>query len=83
MPYRMSVQTHNPVSATMRFDVSIRLTYGSDRAKVRPTSMRTSARAHAAVVVLSFILVALVQAWPLPLHLRTQLTGDPGSDLGV
>ena len=35
------------------------------------------------LVVASFVLVALAFAWPLPLHLATHLTGDPGGDTGV
>jgi hypothetical protein len=31
----------------------------------------------------SFALVALAFAWPLPLHMATHLTGDPGGDTGV
>jgi hypothetical protein len=29
------------------------------------------------------VLVAIAFTWPLPMHLRTQLTGDPGGDTGV
>jgi hypothetical protein len=32
---------------------------------------------------LSFVGLALVQTWPLPLHLSTHLTGLPGGDAGV
>ena len=34
-------------------------------------------------VVLGYALVALAFSWPLPLHLGTALTGDPGGDTGV
>ena len=35
------------------------------------------------LVIVSFALVALAFAWPLPLHMGTHLTGDPGGDTGV
>ncbi len=35
------------------------------------------------LVVASYVLVAVMQAWPLPLHLATHLTGDPAGDGGV
>ena len=35
------------------------------------------------LVLGSFALVAIAFAWPLPLHLGTHLTGDPGGDTGV
>ena len=34
-------------------------------------------------VVLGYVLAALAFTWPLPLHLGTHLTGDPGGDTGV
>jgi hypothetical protein len=37
----------------------------------------------AALVLLSFVIVAIMQSWPLPLHLATHLTGNPGGDTGV
>jgi hypothetical protein len=37
----------------------------------------------AALVLLSFMVVAAIQSWPLPLHLTTHLTGNPGGDTGV
>jgi hypothetical protein len=37
----------------------------------------------AALVMLSFLVVAAIQSWPLPLHLTTHLTGSPGGDTGV
>jgi hypothetical protein len=37
----------------------------------------------AALVVASYVLVAVMQVWPLPLHLATRLTGDPAGDGGV
>ena len=39
--------------------------------------------ARAAAIVVSFVLVAALQSWPLPLHLTTHLTGNPGGDTGV
>lgn len=35
------------------------------------------------LVLASFLVVAVLQAWPLPLHLATTLTGSPSSDAGV
>lgn len=35
------------------------------------------------LVLGSFVLVAIAFSWPLPLHLGTHLTGDPGGDTGV
>jgi len=42
-------------------------------------------RAHASqlAVVLGYVLAALAFSWPLPLHLGTHFTGDPGGDTGV
>jgi hypothetical protein len=37
----------------------------------------------AAWIVASYVLVALVQTWPLSAHLSTRLTGDPSGDAGV
>ena len=37
----------------------------------------------ATLVLASFLLVAAIQSWPLPLHLSTHLTGTPGGDTGV
>jgi hypothetical protein len=34
-------------------------------------------------VVLGYVVAAFAFAWPLPLHLGTHLTGDPGGDTGV
>jgi hypothetical protein len=34
-------------------------------------------------VVVGYVCCALAFAWPLPLHLGTTLTGDPGGDTGV
>ena len=34
-------------------------------------------------VVLGYVLATLAFAWPLPLHLGTHFTGDPGGDTGV
>jgi hypothetical protein len=35
------------------------------------------------LVVASYVVVAVMQVWPLPLHLFTHLTGDPAGDGGV
>jgi hypothetical protein len=42
-----------------------------------------SPQATSAFVFVSFALVAILQSWPLVLHLSTQLTGPPGGDTGV
>src|SRR5688572_23132657 len=34
-------------------------------------------------VVLGYVVAALAFSWPLPLHLGTHFTGDPGGDTGV
>lgn len=34
-------------------------------------------------VVVGYVIATLVFVWPLPLHLSTHLTGDPGGDTGV
>ena len=34
-------------------------------------------------VVVGYLFVAIAFAWPLPLHMATALTGDPGGDTGV
>ena len=34
-------------------------------------------------VLLGYVLATLAFTWPLPLHLSTHLTGDPGGDTGV
>lgn len=34
-------------------------------------------------VVIGYVLAALAFSWPLPLHLGTHFTGDPGGDTGV
>src|SRR3990170_8112452 len=36
-----------------------------------------------ACVLGAYVALALVQAWPLPLHLGTHLTGQPAGDTGV
>ncbi len=41
------------------------------------------ARASLLAVVLGYVLVASAFTWPLPIHLGTHLTGDPGGDTGV
>lgn len=40
-------------------------------------------RASQLAVVLGYVLAALAFSWPLPLHLGTHFTGDPGGDTGV
>lgn len=40
-------------------------------------------RASQLAVVLGYVVAALAFSWPLPLHLSTHLTGDPGGDTGV
>jgi hypothetical protein len=45
--------------------------------------MTPSGRSRRLWVVTGFVLVALGFSWPLPLHLTTHLTGDPGGDTGV
>jgi hypothetical protein len=44
--------------------------------------MRVSWR-RGACVLAAFLLLATVQAWPLPMHLSTHLTGPPTGDTGV
>src|ERR687898_1760686 len=41
------------------------------------------ARASQLAVVLGYVLAALAFSWPLPLHIGTHFTGDPGGDTGV
>src|SRR5687767_9405168 len=41
------------------------------------------ARASQLAVVLGYVLAASAFTWPLPLHLGTHFTGDPGGDTGV
>jgi hypothetical protein len=45
--------------------------------------MQRPRRLIRALIVLSFVGVAALQAWPLPLHLSDRLTGNPGGDTGV
>jgi hypothetical protein len=40
-------------------------------------------RRPGALVAASYVLVAALQAWPLPLHFTTHLTGSPDGDAGV
>ena len=42
----------------------------------------SSSRLHAWVLA-SFVGIAALQCWPLPLHMPARLTGDPASDAGV
>lgn len=41
------------------------------------------ARASQLAVVLGYVIAASAFTWPLPLHLGTHFTGDPGGDTGV
>ena len=45
--------------------------------------MSWRAWAPASASSLGYVLVAIAFTWPLPLHLGTHLTGDPGGDTGV
>jgi hypothetical protein len=45
--------------------------------------MRWSSPAGWALILASFLAVAILQAWPLPRHFSTHLTGDPAGDTGV
>jgi hypothetical protein len=45
--------------------------------------MRWSPIGRVGTVLLSFLVVAALQAWPLPLHIGTRLTGQPGGDTGI
>jgi hypothetical protein len=45
--------------------------------------MKSRAWAPRLAVALGYVLIALAFTWPLPLHLGTRLTGDPGGDTGV
>ncbi len=40
-------------------------------------------RASQLAVVLGYVLAAAAFSWPLPLHIGTHFTGDPGGDTGV
>jgi hypothetical protein len=40
-------------------------------------------RASQLAVVLGYVLAAVAFSWPLPLHIGTHFTGDPGGDTGV
>jgi hypothetical protein len=42
-----------------------------------------SAWRQGACVLAAFVLVAVLQAWPLPRHLSTHLTGNPTGDAGI
>jgi hypothetical protein len=44
--------------------------------------MSRHARLHA-LALLSYLLLAAVLTWPLPLHMGSRLTGEPGGDTGV
>lgn len=45
--------------------------------------MRGLSWRRGACVFAAFVLVSLVQSWPLPRHLGTALTGEPSGDTGV
>jgi hypothetical protein len=45
--------------------------------------MLRRARSSQLAVVLGYVLATLAFAWPLPLHLSSAFTGDPGGDTGV
>ena len=45
--------------------------------------MRRLFQRSGALVLVSYLIVAALQAWPLPLHLATHLTGATGGDTGV
>ena len=47
------------------------------------TSMLGLRRRPGVFVSASYLIVAALQAWPLPLHLATHLTGSPDGDAGV
>ena len=48
-----------------------------------PVLMLHHARSPRLGVLLGFVLVAIAFTWPLPLHMSTAFTGDPGGDTGV
>ena len=45
--------------------------------------MSSSPRRQGAGALIAFVVLAAVQAWPLPRHLSTHLTGPPTGDTGV
>jgi hypothetical protein len=45
--------------------------------------MRSGSSSRLVLAFVSFLLLALVQNWPLPLHLSSALTGTPAGDTGV
>jgi hypothetical protein len=47
------------------------------------TSPAARSRAVSLVAFAAYLLLAAVQAWPLPLHLSTAFTGEPRGDTGV
>jgi hypothetical protein len=47
------------------------------------TSPAARSRAVSLVAFAAYLLLAAVQAWPLPLHLGSAFTGDPRGDTGV
>lgn len=52
-------------------------------ASIPNTGMHRLTWTRATTVFIAFIGLALLQAWPLPLHLGTHLTGQPSGDTGV
>ena len=45
--------------------------------------MRRLLQRPGALVLASYVVISALQAWPLPLHLTTHLTGSPDGDAGV
>ena len=45
--------------------------------------LRRALRGSHLCVLVGYVLVAIVFSWPLPIHLGTHLTGNPGGDTGV
>src|SRR5918993_4442294 len=54
---------------------------GCDKTCAAPAMRRE--RASQLAVLLGYVLAAGAFTWPLPLHLGTHFTGDPGGDTGV
>jgi hypothetical protein len=57
--------------------------FRADRDMPISSPSRTRSMATGAIAFLGFVLVAIVQSWPLVLNLGTQLTGSPGGDTGA
>jgi len=45
--------------------------------------MKFASRRQGGLILCAYVLVAVAQSWPLPLHLGTHLTGEPSGDAGV